>query len=113
MNRFFINLIIIITAFTNIQAQHPRVCDYVSLKHALKNREFEVMRSGPYQKDTMVVEHTKEEIRIGAINEYGKTIDSLNIINKRNCNTKIETVKIINFTTMMFLWAVLQIHSLA
>lgn len=84
MNRFFINLIIIITAFTNIQAQHPRVCDYVSLKHALKNREFEVMRSGPYQKDTMVVEHTKEEIRIGAINEYGKTIDSLNIINYKN-----------------------------
>ena len=84
MKKLIISLIIIITAFANMWAQHPRVCDYISLKHALKGKEFEVMRSGPYKKDTMVVEHTKEEISIGVINTYGRAIDSLNIINYKN-----------------------------
>ena len=85
MKKLKISLIIIVTAFTNIQAQHPRVCDYVSLKHALKGLECEVMKPGPYYNgDTVVVEHSKEEIRIGVINKYGKAIDSLNIINYKN-----------------------------
>lgn len=85
MKRIITCIAILITAFAQTQAQHPRVCDYVSLKHALKGLECEVMKPGPYyNRDTVVVEHSKEEIRIWEINEYGKAIDSLNIINYKN-----------------------------
>ena len=86
MKRIITCIAILITAFAQTQAQHPRVCDYVSLKRALKGTECEFMRplSDYYDEDTVVVEHTKEEIRIGTINKYGKAIDSLNIINYKN-----------------------------
>ena len=79
MNKFFIYIIITFTAFTSVQAQHPRVCDYVSLKHALKGREFEVITARPIDKAIELL-HTKEEIRIPTIGEFGKEIDSLDII---------------------------------
>ena len=79
MNKFFIYIIITFTAFTSVQAQHPRVCDYVSLKHALKGREFEVITARPTDKAIELL-HTKEEIRIPTIGEFGKEIDSLDII---------------------------------
>ena len=73
-------------------AQHPRVCDYVSLKHALKGREIDFMSPGPYTEGfVQTVKHSKEEIRIGVINEYGKEIDSLNIINYKNDTVYIYT----------------------
>ena len=86
MKRIITCIAILITAFAQLHAQHPRVCDYVSLKHALKGLECEVMRPASYyyNKDTVLIEHTKEEIRIGVINKYGKAIDSLNIINYKN-----------------------------
>ena len=86
MKRIITCIAILITAFAQTQAQHPRVCDYVSLKHALKGMECEVMRPASYyyNKDTVLIEHTKEEIRIGVINKYGKAIDSLNIINYKS-----------------------------
>ena len=66
MNKFFIYIIITFTAFTSVQAQHPRVCDYVSLKHALKGREIDFMSPGPYTEGfVQTVKHSKEEIRIG------------------------------------------------
>ena len=56
-------------------AQHPRVCDYVSLKHALKGREIDFMSPGPYTEGfVQTVKHSKKEIRIGVINEYGNTV---------------------------------------
>lgn len=86
MKRIITCIAILITAFAQLHAQHPRVCDYVSLKHALKGLECEVMRPASYyyNKDTVLIEHTKEEIRIGVINKYGKAIDSLNIINYKS-----------------------------
>ena len=86
MKRIITCIAILITAFAQTQAQHTRVCDYVSLKHALKGMECEVMRPASYyyNKDTVLIEHTKEEIRIGVINKYGKAIDSLNIINYKS-----------------------------
>jgi hypothetical protein len=65
-------------------AQHPRVCDYVSLKYALKDREFEVMTVEGYSNDSVKIEHTKEEIRIQSLNLFGKEIDSLNLIDYKN-----------------------------
>lgn len=83
---------VLLTAFISINAQHPRVCDYVSLKHALKGREIDFMTPGPYTEGVVqTVEHSKEEIRIGVINEYGKEIDSLNIINYKNDTVYIYT----------------------
>ena len=79
MNKFFIYIVITFTAFTSVQAQYPRVCDYVSLKHALKGREFEVITARPIDKAIELL-HTKEEIRIPTIGEFGKEIDSLDII---------------------------------
>ena len=54
MKRIITCIAILITAFAQTQAQHPRVCDYVSLKHALKGMECEVMRPASYyyNKDT-------------------------------------------------------------
>ena len=75
MNKFFIYIVITFTAFTSVQAQHPRVCDYVSLKHALKGREIDFMSPGPYTEGfVQTVKHSKKEIRIGVINEYGNTV---------------------------------------
>ena len=92
MNKFFIYIVITFTAFTSVQAQHPRVCDYVSLKHALKGREIDFMTPAPYTEGfVQTVKHSKEEIRIGVINEYGKEIDSLNIINYKNDTVYIYT----------------------
>ena len=77
MKRIITCIAILITAFAQTQAQHPRVCDYVSLKHALKGREFENV--GPdifnFGYGGMEIIHTKEEIRIETINQYGEEID--------------------------------------
>ena len=65
----------LLTAFISINAQHPRVCDYVSLKHALKGREIDFMTPAPYTEGfVQTVKHSKKEIRIGVINEYGNTV---------------------------------------
>ena len=79
MNKHIISLIIIITAFTKVQAQDSRVCDYVSLKHALKGRECEVVTAEPAYNGVEIL-HTKKEIRIPTIGQFGKEIDSLDII---------------------------------
>lgn len=79
MNKHIISLIIIITAFTKVQAQDSRVCDYVSLKHALKGRECEVVTAEPAYNGVELL-HTKKEIRIPTIGQFGKEIDSLDII---------------------------------
>ena len=92
MKRIIVFFSMLLTAFISINAQHPRVCDYVSLKHALKGREIDFMTPGPYTDGVVqTVKHSKEEIRIGVINEYGKEIDSLNIINYKNDTVYIYT----------------------
>ena len=83
MKRIITCIAILITAFAQTQAQHPRVCDYVSLKHALKGLECEVITPSTF-KDTLLLEHTIKEIKIKVIEKYGKSIDSLNIINYKN-----------------------------
>ena len=45
MKRIITCIAILITAFAQTQAQHPRVCDYLSLKHALKNKEYEIIHA--------------------------------------------------------------------
>ena len=79
MKRIIVFFSVLLTAFISINAQHPRVCDYVSLKHALKGREFEVITASSIDKGIELL-HTKEEIRIPTIGEFGKEIDSLDII---------------------------------
>ena len=65
MNKFFIYIVITFTAFTSVQAQYPRVCDYVSLKHALKGREIDFMSPGPYTEGfVQTVKHSQEEIML-------------------------------------------------
>lgn len=92
MKRTIVFFSMLLTAFISINAQHPRVCDYVSLKHALKGREIDFMTPGPYTEGVVqTVKHSKKEIRIGVINEYGKEIDSLNIINYKNDTVYIYT----------------------
>lgn len=65
-------------------AQHPRVCDYVSLKHALKGKEYNVNTLVPDYGGLLEIKHEKEELRIEAISKFGKEIDSLNLINYKN-----------------------------
>ena len=65
-------------------AQHPRVCDYVSLKHALKGKEYNVNTLVPDDGGLLEIKHEKEELRIEAISKFGKEIDSLNLINYKN-----------------------------
>ena len=85
MKRIITCIAILITAFAQTQAQHPRVCDYVSLKHALKGREFENVGPDIFNDDFRTdIIHTKEEIRIETINQYGEEIDSRGIINYKN-----------------------------
>ena len=92
MKRTIVFFSVLLTAFISIMAQYPRVCDYVSLKHALKGREIDFMTPGPYTEGVVqTVKHSKKEIRIGVINEYGKEIDSLNIINYKNDTVYIYT----------------------
>ena len=92
MKRIIVFFSMLLTAFISINAQHPRVCDYVSLKHALKGREIDFMTPAPYTEEfVQTVKHSKKEIRIGVINEYGKEIDSLNIINYKNDTVYIYT----------------------
>ena len=75
MKRIIVFFSMLLTAFISINAQHPRVCDYVSLKHALKGREIDFMTPGPYKEGfVQTVKHSKKEIRIGVINEYGNTV---------------------------------------
>ena len=65
-------------------AQHPRVCDYVSLKHALKGKEYNVNTLVPDDGGLLEIKHEKEELRIEAISKFGKEIDSLNLIKYKN-----------------------------
>ena len=88
MKRIITCIAILITAFAQTQAQHPRVCDYVSLKHALKNKEYEIIhaeyddeRNGVHYVN---LQHKKEETRIYGLNSFGRDIDRLNLINYHN-----------------------------
>lgn len=65
-------------------AQHPRVCDYVSLKHALKGKEYNVNTLVHDDGGLLEIKHEKEELRIEAISKFGKEIDSLNLIKYKN-----------------------------
>ena len=67
MKRIITCIAILITALAQLHAQHPRVCDYVSLKYALKDREFEVMTLLGHTDDIVKIVHTKEEIRIQSL----------------------------------------------
>lgn len=78
-------------------AQHPRVCDYVSLKHALKGKEYNVNTLVPDDGGLLEIKHEKEELRIEAISKFGKEIDSLNLINYKNDTVFILLLK--HFTT--------------
>lgn len=86
MKRIILILTSFLSTLVTLSAQEPRVCDYVSLKHALKGRECEVVKPASYyyNEDTVLVEHTKEEIGTEVLNGHGKAIDSLNIINYKN-----------------------------
>ena len=80
MKRIITCIAILITAFAQTQAQHPRVCDYASLKHALKGLECEVIIATVGYNNSVKILHTKKEIKIPTIGQFGKEIDSLDII---------------------------------
>ena len=80
MKRIITCIAILINAFAQTQAQHPRVCDYVSLKHALKGLECEVIIATVGYNNSAKILHTKKEIKIPTIGQFGKEIDSLDII---------------------------------
>ena len=85
MKRIITCIAILITAFAQTQAQHPRVCDYISLKRALKGMECEVITAEFTNKENILeLVHTKEEIRISKIEQFGKDVDSLDIIDYKN-----------------------------
>ena len=85
MNKLIISLIIFITAFAQVQAQYPKVCDYISLEHAMKDMECEVIIVEFTDKESIrELVHTKEKIRIPQIEKFGKDIDSLDIIDYKN-----------------------------
>ena len=83
MNKLILSLTIIATCI-QVNAQHPKVCDYISLKHALKNREFEVITAVSTSNACVELLHTKKEIKIPTIGLFGKEIDYHNIINYKN-----------------------------
>ena len=85
MKRTIVFISLLLSAYISIMAQHPRVCDYVSLKHALKGREYEVITAEHTKNGgSKMLVHTKDMIRIPKIEEFGKDIDSLDIINYKN-----------------------------
>ena len=94
MKRYFFCLVAFLAILFPSMAQHPRVCDYVSLKYALKDREFEVMTLCGHTNDSVKIVHTKEEIRIQSLNLFGKEIDSLNLIDYKDDTIYIYNDKI-------------------
>lgn len=85
MKKLIISLIIFIKAFAQVQAQYPNVCDYISLKHAMKDMECEVIIVEFTDKESIrELVHTKEKICIPQIEKFGKDIDSLDIIDYKN-----------------------------
>lgn len=78
MKRIILILTSFLSTLVTLSAQEPRVCDYVSLKHALKGKECEVVKTASYyyNEDTVLVEHTKEEIGTEVLNGHGKAISA-------------------------------------
>lgn len=80
MKKILLLIVLLTSSLSAIIAQHPRVCDYVSLKHALKGLECEVIIATVDYNNSAKLLHTKKEIGIPTIEQFGKEIDSLDII---------------------------------